>query len=53
MKLQPHADNFTKKDPTVCVFLWYWTTANFEALLNVIKKLDIKFRGVFKTLSNI
>ena len=41
LKLQPHADNFMKKDFTVGVFLWYWTTANFEALLNVIKKLDI------------
>ena len=41
MKLQPHADNFIKKDSTAGAFLWYWTTANFEALLSVIKKLDI------------
>ena len=41
LKLQPHAENFIKKDSTVGVFLWYWTTANFEALLSVIKKLDI------------
>ena len=27
-----------KKDFNVGVFLWYWTTVNFEAFLNVMKK---------------
>ena len=45
--------NLPKKDSTVGVFLWYWTTVNFDALLIVMNETEHLIQRRIQNLSNI